>query len=157
MCPYTVSIKLHLCACVMVVGLVGCATTPSIPPEFAQCMTQANRFIYYDNGTMLDTCTHLMWMVQDFRNLEGRPPHDWYEAIHWSDTINLRRYGGYSDWRSPMSVEYQTIYAPQQRNSSYAGRAVGYAAEFADGGGVRFWTPEFFNRELKDWRAVIDF
>src|ERR1043166_158224 len=58
-------------------------------------------FLKYANGTALDTRTNLMWMTQDFRNLEGRAPASWDEAMAWAEKMNQQRYGGYSEWRGP--------------------------------------------------------
>jgi len=103
-------------------------------------------FLKYANGTALDTRTNLMWMTQDFRNLEGRPPKDWDEAMAWVEKMNQQRYGGYSDWRVPTEAEYKTLYDPQRSKMSYARQRVGYPAAFEDGGGEWFWTREQFYR-----------
>lgn len=104
------------------------------------------RFIKYANGTVLDTRTQLMWMAQDFRNLEGRAPDDWEEAMAWATKINQQRYGGHSDWRVPTEEEYRTIYDQNRNKKSYAGRPVGYPEAFEDGGGEWFWTRELIFR-----------
>lgn len=42
-------------------------------------------FLKYANGTALDTRTNLMWVTQDFRNLEGRAPKSRDEALAWAE------------------------------------------------------------------------
>lgn len=100
------------------------------------------RFVKYDNGTALDTRTNLMWMTKDFRNIEGRAPGDWHEAIGWAAKMNQQRYGGYSDWRVPIITEYERVYDRKKRRTSYNGKPVGYPEAFEDGGGIWFWTNE---------------
>src|SRR5437867_6383934 len=102
-------------------------------------------FFKYANGTALDTRTNLMWMTQDFRNLEGRAPASWEEAIAWAEKMNQQRYGGYSDWRVPTPEEYKTLYDPRRSRMSYAKQPVGYPEAFEDGGGEWFWTGETYS------------
>jgi putative tryptophan/tyrosine transport system substrate-binding protein len=126
---------------ILLVALIGvvCLTSRAV----GQSREDADRFRVYENGTVLDTRTHLMWMAQDFRNLEGRAPENWDEAMAWADKMNVQRYAGYSDWRVPTEAEYKTIYDPQRPRKSYDGRPVGYPEVFADGGGEQLWLNEF--------------
>jgi hypothetical protein len=60
------------------------------------------RFIAYDNGTVLDTRTNLMWASKD----NGR-------AVNWSNAKSYcesYRGGGYSDWRMPTQNELAGLY-----------------------------------------------
>src|SRR5262245_11715395 len=99
-------------------------------------------FLKYADGTALDTRTNLMWMTKDFRNLEGRAPKSWDEAMAWAEKMNQQRYGGYSDWRVPTEAEYKTLYDPRRSKKSYDNQPVGYPEAFEDGGGEGFWTGE---------------
>jgi hypothetical protein len=59
-------------------------------------------FIAYDNGTVLDARTNLMWASKD----NGR-------NINWQDAKNYcynYRGGGYTDWRMPMQNELAGLY-----------------------------------------------
>lgn len=60
------------------------------------------RFIAYDNGTVLDTRTNLMWAAKD--NGSG---------INWSNAKSYcenYRGGGYTDWRMPTQDELAGFY-----------------------------------------------
>ncbi|MCK9390111.1 MAG: SUMF1/EgtB/PvdO family nonheme iron enzyme, partial [Syntrophales bacterium] len=65
-------------------------------------------FIAFDNGTVLDTRTNLMWMAE---------AEDNWEEVNWQ---NAKRYcedyrgGGYTDWRMPKVIELEELY-----NSGY--------------------------------------
>jgi putative ABC transport system substrate-binding protein len=83
-----------------------------------------------------------MWMTRDFRNLEGRAPASWDEAMAWAEKMNQQRYGGYSDWRVPTDAEYKALYDPRRRRLSYAQQPVGYPEAFENGGGEWYWTQE---------------
>ena len=114
---------------VAIVGAVGLTRAADAAEE------KIGDFLKYANGTALDTRTNLMWMTQDFRNLEGRAPKSWDEAMAWADKMNQQRYGGYSDWRVPTDAEYKALYDPRRSKRSYAKEPVGYPEAFEDGGG----------------------
>lgn len=124
---------LLLMAIVAGVGLTSAADAPG---------AKIGDFLKYANGTALDTRTNLMWMTQDFRNLEGRAPKDWDEAKAWAEKMNRQRYGSYSDWRVPTDAEYKTLYDLRRSKMSYARQRVGYPEAFEDGGGEWCWTSE---------------
>jgi hypothetical protein len=109
---------------------------------------QIGSFIKYDNGTALDTRTNLMWMTQDFHNIEGRAPKDWDEAMAWAEKMNRQGYGGHSDWRIPTTEEYKKIYDSKKTKQSHAGTRVGYPEAFVDGGGTWFWTFDVINNPM---------
>jgi uncharacterized caspase-like protein len=60
------------------------------------------RFIAYDNGTVLDTKTNLMWAAKD--NGKG------IEHRSASDYCYNYRGGGYTDWRMPNQYELEALY-----------------------------------------------
>ncbi len=91
---------------------------------------------------MLDTCTQLMWMAQDYRNLEGKAPVGREVAWGWANTVNGQRYANYSDWRLPSPADYQTLYTPGHTQQSYRASAIHYPPVFAGGGGEWYWTSE---------------
>ena len=126
----------------LLVALVGTVGLTSVTASAAE--EKLGAFLKYANDTALDTRTNLMWMTQDFRNLEGRVPASWDEAMAWAEKMNRQRYGGYSDWRVPTDAEYKTLYNPRGSKRSYARKPVGYPEAFEDGGGEWYWTREDF-------------
>ena len=60
------------------------------------------RFIAYDNGTVLDTKTNLMWAAKD-----NGSDINWANAKSYSENY---RGGGYSDWRMPTQDELAVLY-----------------------------------------------
>ena len=137
--PYSVCIISWLL--VAVVGTIGLPSiSAAVPGE------KVGDFFKYANGTALDTRTNLMWMTQDFRNIEGRAPASWEEAMAWAEKMNRQRYGGYSDWRVPTEAEYKTLYDTRRSRLSYAKQPVGYPEAFEDGGGEWFWTGEIYTQ-----------
>jgi hypothetical protein len=60
------------------------------------------RFIAFDNGTVLDTKTNLMWAAKDNgKNI------NWTDAKFYCENYNG---GGYNDWRMPTKDELLSLY-----------------------------------------------
>jgi hypothetical protein len=60
------------------------------------------RFIAYDNGTVLDTKTNLMWAAKD-----NGGDIKWQDAKFYCENY---RGGGYKDWRMPKLDELEGLY-----------------------------------------------
>jgi hypothetical protein len=60
------------------------------------------RFIAYDNGTVLDTSTNLMWAAKD-----NGADIQWFKAKSYCENY---RGGGYTDWRMPTQDELAALY-----------------------------------------------
>jgi tetratricopeptide (TPR) repeat protein len=80
-------------------------------PDKPKEIKRDDRFIAYDNGTVLDTKTNLMWAAKD----NGKDIN-WEGAKKYCESY---RGGGYSDWRMPAIAELKGLfktgpgYAPQ--------------------------------------------
>lgn len=71
------------------------------------------RFIAYDDGTVLDTKTGLMWAAKD-----NGADIDWQGAREYCENYPG---GGYQDWRMPTQAELGGIYDPSKPYVSEAG------------------------------------
>jgi hypothetical protein len=60
------------------------------------------RFIAYENGTVLDTKTNLMWAAKD-----NGSDTDWKNARSYCENY---RGGGYTGWRMPTQDELKELY-----------------------------------------------
>ncbi len=74
----------------------------SRPPAVVKEIKRDERFILYDNETVLDTQTNLMWAAKD----NGRDI-DWYSAQKYCENF---RGGGYTDWRMPKKDELAELF-----------------------------------------------
>jgi hypothetical protein len=115
------------------------------------------RFIAYNNGTVLDTKTNLMWAGKD-----NGSDINWENAKSYCDNY---RGGGYSDWRMPTQDELAGLYdasksRPAACNRNYKINIVteliditcfspwasetrrSDAAYFTFDGGTRYWYPK---------------
>ncbi len=73
-----------------------------VPASRGNEIKREGRFIAYDNGTVLDTKTNLMWAAKD----SG-------EAMKWANAKSYcenYRGGGYTDWRMPTQDELAGLY-----------------------------------------------
>ena len=73
-----------------------------VNPSTAGEMARDNRFIAYDNGTVLDTWTNLMWAAHD-----NGSNINWAVAKSYCENY---RGGGYTDWRMPTQDELAGLY-----------------------------------------------
>jgi hypothetical protein len=110
------------------------------------------RFIAYDNGTVLDTITNLMWAEKD-----NGSDINWRDAKSYCENY---RGGGHADWRMPTQVELAWLYDVGNRYDTACGlfahltelihlscnwvwaseTRVSEAANFNFADGGRFWT-----------------
>jgi hypothetical protein len=81
---------------------------------FAGEKARDGRFIAYDNGTVLDTRTNLMWAARD--NGSGI---NWYDAKSYCENY---RGGGYTEWRMPTQDELAGLYDTAKTYTVASGR-----------------------------------
>ncbi len=74
------------------------------------------RFIAYDNGTVLDTSTNLMWASRD-----NGANINWQSAKMYCENY---RGGGYTDWRMPYQDELAKLYNGTKNYKSDCGYSV---------------------------------
>ena len=65
------------------------------------------RFIAYNNGTVIDTRTGLMWA-----DMDNRSGVKWHDAKKYCENY---RWGGYKDWRMPTQEELAGLYDNTKR------------------------------------------
>jgi len=83
-------------------------TRPSVPTPNE--IKRDGRFIAYDNGTVLDTQTNLMWAAKD-----NGSDINWRNAKFYCESY---RGGGYTDWRMPTLEELTGLYDKSKAYSS---------------------------------------
>lgn len=92
--------------------IVGGGDSKALAPAATDRETKRDRFIAYDNGTVLDTRTNLMWAAQD----DGGGVN-WADAKSYCEKYNR---GGYTDWRMPTQSELAELY--DETSSGYIPR-----------------------------------
>jgi hypothetical protein len=87
---------------------------PAVKTE-AVATAKDGRFIAYNNGTVLDTRTNLMWAAKD----NGRDI-DWRNAKFYCESY---RGGGYTDWRMPTMDELEGLYDERKSRPAACARS----------------------------------
>ena len=93
--------SLGVMAAIMVVAILA-VTFIAAKSSTAGEKSRDSRFIAYDDGTVLDTETNLMWAEKD-----NGVPIDWWNAKSYCEEY---RAGGYTDWRMPTLPELAGLY-----------------------------------------------
>jgi len=81
-----------------------CAATGSKDSRITE-IGRSERFVAYDNGTVKDLTTGLMWAAAD-----NGDPISWRKAKTYCKNY---RGGGHKDWRMPTTEELRAIYNPR--------------------------------------------
>ena len=97
----------------------------------------ARNFIAYDNGTVLDTRTNLMWAAKD-----NGSDINWANAKSYCENY---RGDGYTDWRMPTQNELSGLYASGAHKNEVKITGWIWVSEGADtsfdfGDGKRAWS-----------------
>ncbi len=150
---------LSLISLLFVASVCMAETQPSVPTSKEG--GRDGRFISYDNGTVLDTRTNLMWAL-----LDNGDNINWHDAKSYCDNY---RGGGYNDWRMPTRDELAGLYDAAKTYKTDCGYDVHLtelifltcstlwasethgsgAATFRFGAGPRLWTPRSLGRGLR--------
>jgi Protein of unknown function (DUF1566) len=88
----------------LILLLTACAGTGSQNSQITE-IGRSERFVAYDNQTVKDLTTGLMWAAAD-----NGGPISWPKAKTY---CNNYRGGGYKDWRMPTNEELKAIYNPR--------------------------------------------
>ncbi len=97
------------------------------------------RFAQFDNGTILDRKTNLLWMENDYWQLESKWVN-WYTAKEYAQKMNNKNYAGHRDWRMPTAEEAATLYDRRKRNTDKDGDKIFIDSMFPKGAGWGTWT-----------------
>lgn len=116
---------------------------------FAGEIAKDSRFIAYDNGTVLDTRTKLMWAARDNGN-----DINWVDAKFYCENY---RGGGYKDWRMPTLDELEELHDELKARPAacFNGRSIHVATELIDITCFYSWTSEV--SPTTNESAIFDF
>jgi len=73
--------------------------------------TGPKRFVEKGPHTVLDTKTGVFWMKKDSWQDKGKF-FNWHESRDYAETKNLRKIGGFADWRLPSKDEALALFEP---------------------------------------------
>ena len=101
-------------------------------------MSNSNRFVENQDGTLTDTKTTLMWVQEDGWQREGK----WFS---WDDAKDLYIYTndikfcGFQDWKLPNEDEILTLYNPEEINKDKYGNDIYLETIFPPGSQATVW------------------
>jgi hypothetical protein len=133
----------------LIVILICCSRPYTVEQATTVETTKDGRFIAYDNGTVLDTKTKLMWTAKD-----NGSDIKWQDAKFYCENY---RGGDYKDWRMPTLDELEGLYdASKPRPAAcYGGNSIHVATEFIDITCFYSWTSETSQTTAES--AIFDF
>ena len=140
---------LAIISVVILIVILICCSKPYVEHTTMVETTKDVRFIAYDNGTVLDTKTKLMWATKDNGSDIG-----WQDANFYCENYHG---GGYKDWRMPKLDELEGLYderkaRPATCSSSYN---IHIATELIDITCFCLWALE--TSPTTDEGAIFDF
>jgi Protein of unknown function (DUF1566). len=111
--------------------------------------TRDGRFIAYDNGTVLDTRTKLMWAAKD-----NGSDINWVNAKFYCENY---RGGDYTDWRMPTLDELEWLYDENKSRPAtcYGGNSIHVVTELIDITCFCSWTSQTSPTTAES--AIFDF
>ena len=101
-------------------------------------MSNKERFIDNQNGTVTDSTTELMWMQEDAWQKEAKW-FTWDEAIELANYFNSIKFGGFQDWRLPTEDEIKSLYHEKASNQDKYGKEIHLWPAFPSGGLATVW------------------
>jgi len=109
-------------------------------PEVAEEIDEGpKRFVAMGPHVVHDTETNLYWMKKDSWQDKGKF-FNWHESKDYAGKKNIRRIGGFEDWRLPTNDEAATLYDESLTNSGKGGATVHIDTVFPEGSFKVEWT-----------------
>ena len=99
------------------------------------------RYEKFSDGTIFDKTTGLMWMSNDYWQMEHKWVN-WYTANEYAQRMNNKKFAGHSDWRLPTVKEASSLYERRKRNTDKDGDKIFIDRMFPKGAGWSTWTKE---------------
>ena len=97
------------------------------------------RYLDMGDGTVVDSQTELMWMKQDYWQIEKKWIN-WYTAVGFARKMNNKKFAGYTDWRLPTPDEAGNLYNARRHNIDKDGDKIFIDRIFPKGAGWGTWT-----------------
>ncbi len=101
-------------------------------------MSEEDKFIDNQDGTITDTKTTLMWVREDAWQTEAKW-FTWDEAHELGGNFNGNKFAGYQDWRLPIEDEIITLYNPETTNQDKYDKEIHLASIFPPGSQATVW------------------
>lgn len=114
------------------------AEDQSVSQEIEKKDEGPKRFIAQGPMVVLDTETGLSWMKKDSWQEKGKFMN-WHESKDFAQLKNVRKIGGFDDWRLPFPVEAEGLYDEQYENKGKSGETIHIDPIFPEGAFKTSW------------------
>ena len=114
------------------------AEEQNLSQEIAKKDEGPKRFIEQGPMVIMDTKTGLCWMKKDSWQEKGKFMN-WHEAIDFAQLKNVRKIGGFNDWRLPFPGEATGLYDDQLENIGKSGVKIHIDPIFPEGAFKTSW------------------
>jgi len=101
-------------------------------------MSESDRFIDNQDGTLTDTQTTLTWFLEDGWQREAKW-FTWDEAHDLAIDMNAIKFCSFQDWRIPLEDEIRTLYNPEVINHDKYEKENHLETVFPPGGQSTVW------------------
>ena len=101
-------------------------------------MTEKERFIDNQDGSITDSTTQLMWVKEDGWQTEGKW-FSWDEAYDLGHHFNGIKFCNFQDWRLPIPDEIETLYHEETSNQDKYGKEIHLFPIFPPGVQATVW------------------
>lgn len=92
----------------------------------------SKRFIEKGPHVIYDNETRIFWLKKDSWQDKGKF-FNWHESRDYADNKNMRKIGGFNDWRLPTADEAATLYAESFKNEGKGGVEIHIDSTFPEG------------------------
>jgi len=97
------------------------------------------RFVEHGPLVIHDTKTDMYWLKKDSWLDKGKY-FNWHESKEYAENKNVRKIGGFSDWRLPTNEEAATLYNEEWKNTGKTGETLHVDSLFTEGSFKMQWT-----------------
>jgi hypothetical protein len=115
------------------------ANSEGLADQIPIAQSADKRFANFEDGTTLDRKTGLLWMTQDYWQMNAKWVN-WHTATEFAQRMNNKNFAGYQDWRLPTPEEAATLYDRRKRNIDKDGDKIFIDSMFPKGAGWSTWT-----------------
>ena len=115
-------------------------------------MSDSNRFVDNQDGTLTDTQTTLRWLREDGWQREAKW-FSWDDAKDLYIYMNDIKFCGFQDWKLPNEDEILTLYNPEEINKDKYGNDIYLETVFPPGCQATVW----LNGESGHEGTIFDF
>lgn len=96
------------------------------------------RFVAKGPLVVYDTKTGLSWLKKDSWQEKGKFMN-WHEAKEFAQLKNVRKIGGFDDWRLPVPDEIRELYSEESESKSKGGEIIHIDSIFPEGAFKTCW------------------